>query len=253
MNSLARADRTGRAAKRSGPRNKAQPAASSVTRYLLRPLDSARSETEAERLDRVAEGIRGILGRTLARGMDEVGNYLLRAFYNDDPALYRDPRAPNHISLRALAARCGTLDLPVSTSFVSTSIRIAAVGRTLPAGASFLKLPMSHRAELVRLPHDKIESEAAFALRDATPVRELRDRVSQLLPAKGSNGGRPPTPRVMRVVSDVRRAMKHDAPRAITPSELAMLSAKQREELDRTLTAATEYITALHEALRQST
>jgi hypothetical protein len=183
--------------------------------------------------------------------MDEVGAYLLKTFYEDDPALYRDPRAPNHVSLRALAARCGGLDLPVSASFISTSIRIAAVGRAMPAGASFLKLPMSHRAELVRLPPEKIESAAALAIRTAAPVRELREHVTRLLPAKSSSRGRPPTPPALRVLKEVARALGNEA-RPVTHADVAKLTAKQRAEMVATIAAAKKYITALQDALRDN-
>ena len=161
---------------------------------------------DAEVVDAAVAHIRSILNRTLARGMEEVGEYLLKTFFRDDPALYTTTGA-RHLSLRALVERCGTIELPVSATFLSSSIRIAVVARRLPEGASFRKLPVSHRVELLRLPEERIEPVATDALRAQLAVRELRTRVTKMLVAQPHPRGRPRSPTIVRVSAALERAI----------------------------------------------
>lgn len=184
--------------------------------------------------------------------MEEIGAYLLRAFYDDDVRLYRDASAPNHVSLRALASRCGTIELPVSASFLSTSIRLAAVSRSLPASACFGKLPVSHRVELLRLPHDEIEETAKSALVGRLSVRGLRREVRRRMSTQKAARGRPRTPLLVRVSRELVRALGdgHD----ITPGagDLSALTGSQRAELERALDQADAYVRQLRQILRHT-
>jgi hypothetical protein len=136
--------------------------------------------------------IRAILARTVARGAEEIGTYLLKTFFDDDLSVYNSGRSKRHATLARLVARCGTHDLPVSRTFISNAIRMVAVARSLPPTASFQRLPVSHRVELIKLPStDKIEALSRNALESQCTVRELRANVA----AHAVHGkGRPASP-----------------------------------------------------------
>lgn len=164
--------------------------------------------------DEAARDIREILGRTLAKGMEEVGAYLLRTFYDDDIALYRARSSLKAAPLRALVERCGTMELPVSATFLSTSIRMAAIARQLPPSASFRKLPVSHRVELLRLPEREIEAVAARAIARELPVRELREHVSTILTstrARQAPPRRPASRALVKLLKALQRLLPEDA------------------------------------------
>ncbi len=224
------------------------------TTLLLQPVATGVGASEiaapsrgAIALDQAVDHIRAILTRTLAKGMEEVGAYLLRTFYGDDPATYHSQSPSKHVSLRALVERCGTMDLPVSATFLSTAIRMAVVARRLPAGASFTKLPVSHRVELLRLPPSDIEPVAAAALRAAMPVRELRKKVATLLVSPPRSRGRPRTPPLMQVSRGLAQALEiaEDVTPALNRAELARLTDAQRAQVKATLERTTQLLRQL--------
>jgi hypothetical protein len=213
------------------------------TTLLLRAHEPEVGSPEPD-IGRAAEHIRWILSRTLARGMEDVGGYVLKTFYEDDPARYRSASAPGHLSLRALIERCGTIDLPMSATFLSTSIRMAVIARRLPQGASFTKLPVSHRVELLRLPESDIERVAITALRDRLPVRALRTTVAKLLVAKPPGRGRPPTPRLVQLSRALQRVVELPPTAEIT-AEIAALTPVQLRELRGSLRNTAELLSRL--------
>ena len=88
----------------------------------LEPATLPASATTADPalVDRVAEQVRDILLKTVSRGMDRVGQLLLRELFDDTPALYTSGSHAKHASLRLLLERCGTMDLPVRRTFPAT-------------------------------------------------------------------------------------------------------------------------------------
>ncbi|MGE0790072.1 MAG: hypothetical protein AB7S26_30645 [Sandaracinaceae bacterium] len=183
--------------------------------------------------------IRGILGHTLAKGMEDVGAYLLKTFYDDDPGLYASASPRKHASLRTLMERCGTKDLPVSTTFLSNAIRMAIVSRQLPKGAAFGQLPVSHRVELLRLPTtEQIEDAAQDIIDDDdVTVRSLRDTVTKMLGRGGSGRGRPRTPPVVRAVNQVAAALRKEESwhLAFQRADIDALDDGKRAELEETV------------------
>lgn len=222
------------------------------------PLRARASSASTALVDRATRDIRAILARTLARGMDEIGTYLLDTFYRGDPDEYRSPTSPRHLSLRVLAERCGTIDLPVSITFLSTSLRIAALGRALPASSAFTKLPMSHRVELLRLPEPAVEATAAKALAEAMSVRTLREEVTATLasapadpdePAK--RRGRKPAPEIVKLVKGLDRLITTSPAASTRKKDLGHLSRAQRTELRDALARAERQLAELRELLEE--
>lgn len=140
----------------------------------------ATSQADRELVDQAVAHIQGVLGRTLSRGMMEIGSYLLDTFYDGDPALAHSSNPQKHASLRLLVQRCESISLPVSRTFLSNAIRMAAVAKLLPRRATFLRLPPSHRVELLRVKDPgRIEELAERCLELGLSVPKLRALVQQ--------------------------------------------------------------------------
>jgi hypothetical protein len=231
-------------------------------KHRTRKERSAASRTDAEKLlppgadtadDRLVGAavseIRTILGQTLAKGMEQVGAYLLKTFYDDDPALYAAATPTKHASLRKLSERCGTMELPISSTFLSSAIRMAIVSRQLPKGAAFGKLPVSHRVELLRLPTpEKIEATAqTIADREGMTVRKLRAKVTKMLAGASAGRGRPRTPSVVRAVDQLVGALrKEDSWRlAFHRADIDALDDEKRAELEETVTRVSDLLAQL--------
>ena len=165
-----------------------------VTTAELKLPSCARQEDKSL-VARAAGDIRAILARTVAHGMAEVGDYLLREFYDDNPALYRSASHAKHASIRLLEQRCGTMELPVRRTFLVNALQIAVLSRQLPKGAKFLELPPSHRVELLKLRvPEKVEQVAAKAVEANLSVQKVREIVRKDRERSRSSRGRRPTP-----------------------------------------------------------
>src|ERR1700748_3462418 len=73
-------------------------------------VDMALPES-AEKVDRAlversVEDIREIIAKTVSRGQDEVGRYLLKEFFDNDPSIYLASGPAKHASLAKLIDRC---------------------------------------------------------------------------------------------------------------------------------------------------
>lgn len=167
---------------------------------------------DKELVARATSEIRSILAKTIARGMEEVGRYLLREFYDDDPSLYRSTSHSKHASLRLLEAQCETLDLPVRRTFLANAIRIAVLSRELPQGAKFLELPPSHRVELLKLrSHDKIERVAARAVEGKLTVKRVREIVRKDRERNKTTRGRKAAPPPLAAIRSCVRALRDES------------------------------------------
>jgi len=153
--------------------------------------------------------IRAILGRTVARGMAELGEYLLVTFYDGDAALVRSMNPRKHASLRKLQERCGSIDLPVSFSTLARALRIAVLMRELPADSPFRCLPPSHQVELLKLDaRDKIDVLALRAQQESYSVKRLRAAVQKAIPRQHSGRGRKPTPAMVKAMHRCMAALE---------------------------------------------
>jgi hypothetical protein len=153
--------------------------------------------------------IRELLARTVARGMDEVGKYLLKAFYDNSPELYFSVNQTKHVSLRLLLDRCESLELPVRRTFLANALRMAAITQELPASAAFHKLPASHRVELLRVKApEKLEQLASKAVSQRLTVKKLRVLVQRM--DKPLGPGRKRVPDVVKKLDACLRAIRDD-------------------------------------------
>ncbi len=160
-------------------------------------------------VDEAAARLKALAFNTMAKGIADMGAYLLDTFYEGDPELYRSAAPRKHASLRLLLERCESVDVPVSRSLLAKALLIAARMREMPRNSIFSTLPPSHQAELVRIRSiDKIEKLAERARSDGMSVIRLRAAVRKAVPK--SNRGRKPTPAVLRVVQMCVRELRDD-------------------------------------------
>ncbi|MBI5535283.1 MAG: hypothetical protein HY898_21325 [Deltaproteobacteria bacterium] len=208
------------------------------------------TDGDEELVDRVALEIRAILGRTVALGMEEVGELLLRTFYNDDPALYASTSHAKHVSLRLLERRCESLSLPVRRAFLGKALQLAVLSRTLPAQARFRLLPSSHRLELLplRCP-EKIEALAIKALGEKMSVKRVRSAVRKERGKHRSERGRKPTPAILKAIGSSARPLRDRATGrlAFRREDLAGLS---REQLKKAQAEADGLLKKIEELIR---
>lgn len=194
-------------------------------------LPKSATSSDAALVDRVVVEIQGILSKTVARGMDEVGRVLLREFYDDNPENYRSQNPTKHASLRLLLDRCESMELPVRKTFLANALLMAVFGKQLPDRSQFLQLPPSHRVELLRLGSaEKAESFAATAVEKKMTVKKIRDVVRKEREKNKSNRGRKPIPPVLRSLHHFVRMIKDESTGrlAFRREDVDKLSEKQR-------------------------
>jgi len=176
-------------------------------------LPKSAEKVDRDLVERTVSQIRDVLAKTVTRGMDEVGRYLLQAFYDDDPALYFSASPNKHASLRLLIERCESMDFPVSRTFLANSLRMAAITKDLPRAATFRHLPPSHRVELLRLKAPKnVERLASKAISEKLSVQKLRALIQKEAERTnaGSGRGRKRTPQVLRTIEHCLRTLRDE-------------------------------------------
>jgi hypothetical protein len=184
-------------------------------------LPASAERVDAALVDKAVEDIREILGKTLKRGMEEVGTYLLRHFFDDDVDLCLSMSHAKHVSMRRLLSRCETLDFPVNRTFLGRSVRMAAMLKLLPKEASFRELPPSHRIQLLPLRDpDRVEDLASKAIARRMTVVKLRDAVHKAQEVAGSTR----TSRTAPALRALRQFVKH-----LKDSETGRLALKKAD------------------------
>lgn len=158
-------------------------------------------------VDKAVQDIGEILSRTVKSAQIEVGEYILKEFFDDDIEKYRSKNPKKEVSLVALLDRCDTFELPVSKTFLQNSISVAYAVKQLGKGNNeFLSLPPSHRVALLPIDDpERIKVLSRRAVDEKMTVRDLREEVkAELLKTKGkSKAGRPPIPKVEKDVNAV--------------------------------------------------
>ena len=197
------------------------------------PASAARRDTKL--VDRAAKQIRDILARTVSQGLEDVGNYLLDTFYDGKPELYQSLKPSKHASLTLLEERCETLDLPVSRTFLANAIGVAVMTKHLPRSSPILKLPPSHKTELLGVSTpEKAENLAAKVLEGKLTVVKLRELVrKERAKNKKNPQGRKPTPTVVRVLTSCAKLLRDQTTGRLVfrKADFAELTPEQVEEV----------------------
>ena len=203
------------------------------------------SEVEEHAIVETMVHIRAILARTVARGLAELGEYLLATFYGGDTELVRSLNPRKHASLRKLQEKCGSIDLPVSFSTLARALRIAVLMRELPADSPFRLLPSSHQTELVKLDtREKIDLLALRAQQESYSVKRLRAAVQKAIPRQTSGRGRKPTPAMVKAMHRCMAALEETF-------DIEALDEAQREHVRERLESLRGRVEELEELLRR--
>jgi hypothetical protein len=216
------------------PKRPAKP--ESVSEVVVLPTGAA--ELDDALVTKAAKEIATILRNTIARGLHDVGDYLLKNFYDDDPALYHSTSPAKHASLSRLVAQCGKQDLPVNKTFLSNAIRLAVMTRELPESTSLKQLPPE--------PPDRAAPVGARAREAGYHRRASRREEAHCAesPRRGAQGrredaeveqGRKPVPPALRAVHKVTKLLGKDGSQnlAFLKADLSELTGEQRDELRR--------------------
>jgi hypothetical protein len=168
---------------------------------------------DRELVDRSVSSIRAIIAKTVSRGQDEVGHYLLKEFFNGDPEVYLAAGPTKHASLGKLMDRCESMELPVSKTFLVNALRLAVAAKELPRSATFNQLPPSHRVELLRVKGaEKLEKLAARAVAGKLSVQKLRTlvRKTEIRKPDAPGSGRKPTPGLLKAIEACLRQLRDE-------------------------------------------
>lgn len=216
-------------------------------------LPASAEKPDKALVDRAVAHIRDVVSKTVARGLDDVGSYLLREFYDDDPALYLSASPSKHASLSMLIERCESLELPVSRTFLANALRMASVTKQLPRAATFHKLPPSHRVELLRVrAPEKLERLASKVVEGKLSVQKLRTLV-QKEQEKGKDvaRGRKRSPEVLKAIEACLRVLRDEETGKLLfhRSDVTEMTEEQRAKADVALKSLEKRVTELRRIL----
>jgi len=197
-------------------------------------LDEAHATVDHKLVDEAATWITAKIAVTLRLGAQAVGEYVLDRFFGTDPGLVQSRNPYKNASLRALAKKCGTPELPISRTWLTNAVGVAAMIRRLPSTArAFKELPPSYQESLLPLrdPNEVERMANEVASRDLT-YRELRRVVAEeraKIPRKDSRG-RPPTPVIIKFLGKLLKGFPSDRNRpAFTKADMEELDEDQRK------------------------
>ncbi|MBN8616244.1 MAG: hypothetical protein J0L92_36980 [Deltaproteobacteria bacterium] len=217
-------------------------------------LPASAEKPDKTLVDRAVAHIRDVVSKTVARGLDDVGTYLLREFYDDDPALYLSASPSKHASLSMLIERCESLELPVSRTFLANALRMASVTKQLPRAATFHKLPPSHRVELLRVrAPEKLERLASKVVEGKLSVQKLRTLVQkeQEKSKEASGRGRRRSPEVLKAIEACLRVLRDEETGKLLfhRSDVTEMTDEQRAKADVALKSLEKRVTELRRIL----
>lgn len=195
------------------------------------PTSSTTEETVDEKLvTEAARWIKKKVGETVHRGQVDIGEYVFEKFYDGDIEQVRSNSPRKKASLRALADRCDTPELPIAKGALFSAVNVAVMARSLPEDAvAFRQLPPSHQSALLPLKDPaRVERLAQRALTKDLAVRALRVQVRDELakkPPADPPRGRPKSPFVLKALRGVLRELTADGGRvAFTKAQVDELS-----------------------------
>jgi hypothetical protein len=200
-------------------------------------------------VDRSVAHIRDVLEKTVSRGLDEVGQFLLKEFYGDDPTFYAASSPMKHASLRKLMDRCDSMELPISRTFLVNALRMAVITKGLPKAATFNRLPPSHRVELLRVREpEKLQRLATRAVEGKLSVVKLRSLVQR---AEPPGRGRRPSPGVLKSIEHCLRLLREEETGKLLfrRSDIAEMTEEQHARADAVLKTLEKRIADLRRIL----
>ena len=186
-------------------------------------------------IDEAAAWISAKVAATIKLGAQEVGEYVLEKFFRNDPELAKSRNPHKNASFRALAAKCGTPQLPISKSWLHNAVGVALMLRQLPETAkTFKELLPSYQDALLPLKDPAIiDKVAKHAVTKELSLRELRQAVADersKMP-KDQSQGRPPAPIVMKTLGHALKLFAFEGGKgSFTKADVEALDDEQRKD-----------------------
>ena len=184
------------------------------------------SAREVQLLDEAVAFINKTVVDTVDRGLRAIGEYLLDAIFDGDPALVSSKRRDKLVTFRALAART---DLSLSPTYLSQAVRLVAQEREMLAAnvKSISQIGSTHGIQLLKVPDVKQKAKLANAVVDEKlSVRQLQQRVDQAFgkkpnPASGHDTNVKGLPRPITALAalDPGKALNETTIAKMTPGE----------------------------------
>ncbi len=191
------------------------------------------------------------------KAMVEVGEYILKKFFQDDVELAKSKNPFKNASFRALADRCGTPHFPLSKTWLNNAVGVAMMSRQLPQPtAAFKQLPSSAQERLLSLKDpDRVEKVAKKAIESGFTIVELRTAVRQeraKMP-KDESRGRPPTPVITKALDrSLKQFTFEGGKRSFTRADLDALGEDQKRDALKSAEKLAEKLKALIDKLKNA-
>jgi len=197
-----------------------KPPAKKKPRTLKKPEKAQTPEVDvitAEQQQLVEDAcshITSTLERTLFKGMIEVGQYVLKTFFDNDPKVARSRSRKKGASFRLLTDRCDTDALPVGKSWLFNAVGLAIKDVELEGKSdAYAQLTPTHKVKLlpVKNPED-VDQLAQQVLEEGLTTRQLQERVSGIVAEQPRGpGGRKPKKVLLKTLDDAVKPFMQDS------------------------------------------
>ncbi|MBI4932497.1 MAG: hypothetical protein HY828_01385 [Actinobacteria bacterium] len=169
-----------------------------------KPVNPVAEKEDKGLVEEAAEHITKILAETTYRGATEIGEYVLKHFFNDDAELAQSRDPYKNASYRSLTEKCETQQLPISRTTLYNAVAVVVRQRTLPDAKAYKQLPQSHQVTLLPVKEPaKVETLAEKAMEKKLSVRQLKAEVKKVI-AKAREDeprGRKPLPVIVKTLN----------------------------------------------------
>jgi len=207
-------------------------------------------------VDEAVVWIRDTALANIKKTFGEVGEYVIQKFFQDDIELAKSKNPSKTASFRALVDRCGTLDFPVSKTWLNNAVGVAMMNRLLPQSTAAFKqlspsaqetlLPLRDPARVEKVAEKAIEGEFTI-LQVRKAVRRERTRMPR------DPRGRHPTPVITRTLNRSVKAFAFEGGKlSFTKADVEALDKDQRKDAVKSAKALIEKLEGLVSKLEKS-
>ncbi len=223
-----------------------------ISPHPASPADSVhrRGDLSATEVDPVVEeAVRYINEKTIFSGLElarDIGDYILRHFFEGDFEKFTNPSRSKALSFRALLER---QDLLLGAATLYVFVRISHHLKSLPDDVVSQLTLAQHRALLPLSDPESKVTLARQAIVQGWSSVVLREKVRKLLPR--SRKGRKPLPPLVKKVRQVARVLDRPDDGALTTEVVRKLKREQARDLADQVADILERLNGLSAALNE--